>query len=91
MLMNSFTFSFEFHTTKDFTPCEFLGNKYAENKTLVALCNLREFFFFKSEIFHSYNLDLALFPSGKKPHKPRHKYKGKSNCQFGLPLPSPVL
>lgn len=41
MLMNSFTFSFKFHTIKDH---EFLGNENAENKTLVELCNFKEFF-----------------------------------------------
>jgi len=40
---------------------------------------------------HSYNLDLALFPSGKKPHKPRHKCKGKSSVGWpALSLPHPL-
>uniref|UniRef100_A0A8C4N5D7 EFR3 homolog A n=1 Tax=Equus asinus asinus TaxID=83772 RepID=A0A8C4N5D7_EQUAS len=28
----------------------------------------------------------ALFPSGKKPHKPRHKYKGKSSVGLACPF-----
>lgn len=63
------------------------GYKRAKNKTVAQFCNLKQFFKKTLKIFHSYNLDLALFPSGRKPHKPRHKHKGKSKYQFGLPFP----
>lgn len=67
----------------------FLGNKNV-TKSINRTFYLKQFSR-RLKIFHSYNLDLALFPSGKKPHKPRHKCKGKSRCQLGLPFPSSVL
>lgn len=80
--MNAFAFFFTFYTMKGSIPSEFLGDI-----TVVQFCNLKHFLKKTLKIFHSYNLDLALFPSGKKPHKPRHKHKGKSKRQFGLPFP----
>lgn len=79
--MKAFAFSFKFHSIENSVPREFLGKvKSAKNF-------LNRFL----KIFHSYNLDLALFPSGKKPHKPRHKCKGKSSVSWpALSLPHPL-